>query len=67
MEETALHMAAVGGHAKICKILLENGANPEEENSVSNPYSFPIVFRITFLKKYNWTKIYIFVQLPRKV
>ncbi|VDD86933.1 unnamed protein product [Enterobius vermicularis] len=33
LEETALHMAAVGGHAKICKILLENGANPEEENS----------------------------------
>lgn len=27
-------MAAGGGHAKIVKILLENGANPEDENAV---------------------------------
>lgn len=27
-------MAAAGGHAKIVKILLENGANPEDENAV---------------------------------
>lgn len=33
MEATALHMAAAGGHAKIVKILLENGANPEDENA----------------------------------
>jgi ankyrin repeat protein len=35
MEATTLHMAAAGGHAKIVKILLENGANPEDENAVS--------------------------------
>ncbi|KAI6212728.1 CBR-TRP-4 protein [Aphelenchoides besseyi] len=33
MEATTLHMAAAGGHAKIVKILLENGANPEDENA----------------------------------
>lgn len=33
MEATAIHMAAAGGHAKIVKILLENGANPEDENA----------------------------------
>ncbi|CAD5209581.1 unnamed protein product [Bursaphelenchus xylophilus] len=33
MEATTLHMAAGGGHAKIVKILIENGANPEDENS----------------------------------
>lgn len=33
MEATTLHMAAGGGHAKIVKILLENGANPEDENA----------------------------------
>lgn len=27
-------MAAAGGHAKIVKILLENGANAEDENAV---------------------------------
>ncbi|VDK70526.1 unnamed protein product, partial [Litomosoides sigmodontis] len=31
-EATALHMAATGGHSKIVKILLENGANAEDEN-----------------------------------
>lgn len=34
LEATTLHMAAGGGHAKIVKILLENGANPEDENAV---------------------------------
>lgn len=34
MESTTLHMAAAGGHTKIVKVLLENGANPENENSV---------------------------------
>lgn len=34
MEATTLHMAAGGGHAKIVKILLENGAKPEDENAV---------------------------------
>uniref|UniRef100_A0A158PNG3 ANK_REP_REGION domain-containing protein n=1 Tax=Anisakis simplex TaxID=6269 RepID=A0A158PNG3_ANISI len=33
MEATALHMAATGGHEKIVKILLENGANAEDENA----------------------------------
>uniref|UniRef100_A0A914GWL2 Ion transport domain-containing protein n=1 Tax=Globodera rostochiensis TaxID=31243 RepID=A0A914GWL2_GLORO len=33
LEATTLHMAAGGGHAKIVKILLENGANPEDENA----------------------------------
>ncbi|PAV85627.1 hypothetical protein WR25_08242 isoform C [Diploscapter pachys] len=33
MEATTLHMAAAGGHANIVKILLENGANPEDENA----------------------------------
>lgn len=33
LEATTLHMAASGGHAKIVKILLENGANPEDENA----------------------------------
>ncbi|CAJ0941647.1 unnamed protein product, partial [Mesorhabditis belari] len=33
MEATTLHMAAAGGHANIVKILLENGANAEDENS----------------------------------
>lgn len=35
MEATTLHMAAAGGHDKIVKILLENGANAEDENAVS--------------------------------
>lgn len=35
MEATTLHMAAGGGHAKIVKILLENGAKPEDENAVN--------------------------------
>lgn len=35
MEATALHMAAAGGHSKIVKILLENGADAEDENAVS--------------------------------
>ncbi|KAK5981003.1 putative Ion channel nompc, partial [Trichostrongylus colubriformis] len=30
---TTLHMAAAGGHANIVKILLENGANAEDENA----------------------------------
>uniref|UniRef100_A0A1I7TBT6 ANK_REP_REGION domain-containing protein n=1 Tax=Caenorhabditis tropicalis TaxID=1561998 RepID=A0A1I7TBT6_9PELO len=34
LEATTLHMAAAGGHANIVKILLENGANAEDENSV---------------------------------
>ncbi|KAI1722541.1 ankyrin repeats (3 copies) domain-containing protein [Ditylenchus destructor] len=33
MEATTLHMAAAGGHAKVVKILLENGANAEDENA----------------------------------
>ncbi|PIC53240.1 hypothetical protein B9Z55_003026 [Caenorhabditis nigoni] len=33
LEATTLHMAAAGGHANIVKILLENGANAEDENS----------------------------------
>uniref|UniRef100_A0A1I7V877 ANK_REP_REGION domain-containing protein n=4 Tax=Loa loa TaxID=7209 RepID=A0A1I7V877_LOALO len=33
MEATALHMAAAGGHDKIVKFLLENGANAENENA----------------------------------
>ena len=33
MEATTLHMAAAGGHKNIVKILLENGANPEDENA----------------------------------
>ncbi|CAG9537301.1 unnamed protein product [Cercopithifilaria johnstoni] len=33
MEATTLHMAATGGHSKIVKILLENGANAEDENA----------------------------------
>ena len=36
LEATTLHMAAAGGHANIVKILLENGANAEDENSVSS-------------------------------
>lgn len=35
MESTTLHMAAAGGHSKIVKVLLENGANPENENAVN--------------------------------
>lgn len=35
MEATTLHMAASGGHNKIVKFLLENGANAEDENAVS--------------------------------
>lgn len=35
MEATTLHMASAGGHARIVKILLENGASPEDENAVS--------------------------------
>uniref|UniRef100_A0A183EZ86 ANK_REP_REGION domain-containing protein n=1 Tax=Gongylonema pulchrum TaxID=637853 RepID=A0A183EZ86_9BILA len=34
MEATTLHMAAAGGHEKIVKILLENGADAEDENAV---------------------------------
>lgn len=34
MGATTLQMASAGGHAKIVKILLENGANPEDENAV---------------------------------
>lgn len=34
MEATTLHMAAAGGHDKIVKILLDNGANAEDENAV---------------------------------
>lgn len=34
MEATTLHMAAAGGHEKIVKILLDNGANGEDENAV---------------------------------
>ncbi|KAK6105831.1 Ankyrin repeats (3 copies) family protein [Brugia pahangi] len=33
MEATALHMAAAGGHSRIVKILLEHGANAEDENA----------------------------------
>ncbi|KAK6730167.1 hypothetical protein RB195_006932 [Necator americanus] len=33
LEATTLHMAAAGGHANIVKILLENGANAEDENA----------------------------------
>ncbi|VDM95657.1 unnamed protein product, partial [Thelazia callipaeda] len=33
MEATTLHMAASGGHDKIVKILLDNGANAEDENA----------------------------------
>ncbi|KHN87874.1 Ankyrin-3, partial [Toxocara canis] len=33
MEATTLHMAAAGGHDKIVKILLDNGANAEDENA----------------------------------
>ncbi|KAF8366758.1 trp-4, partial [Pristionchus pacificus] len=33
MEATTLHMAAAGGHEKIVKILLENGANSTDENA----------------------------------
>lgn len=43
MEATALHMAAAGGHSKIVKILLENGANAENENAVSH------IFRKKFI------------------
>lgn len=31
-------MAATGGHSKIVKILLENGANAEDENAVSHVF-----------------------------
>ena len=34
-QATTLHMAAAGGHANIVKILLENGANAEDENAVN--------------------------------
>lgn len=37
LEATTLHMAAAGGHANIVKILLENGANAEDENAVGRP------------------------------
>nr|CAD2199644.1 unnamed protein product [Meloidogyne enterolobii] len=33
LEATTLHMAASGGHSRIVKILLENGASPEDENA----------------------------------
>ncbi|VDP35611.1 unnamed protein product [Heligmosomoides polygyrus] len=33
LEATTLHMAAAGGHTNIVKILLENGANAEDENA----------------------------------
>ncbi|TKR72642.1 hypothetical protein L596_020059 [Steinernema carpocapsae] len=33
MEATTLHMASAGGHQNIVKILLENGANAEDENA----------------------------------
>lgn len=45
-------MAAGGGHSKIVKILLENGANPEDENAVQisiflNPNRLLIVIKVT--------------------
>uniref|UniRef100_A0AC35TT07 ANK_REP_REGION domain-containing protein n=1 Tax=Rhabditophanes sp. KR3021 TaxID=114890 RepID=A0AC35TT07_9BILA len=33
LDATTLHMACGGGHNDIVKLLLDNGANPEEENS----------------------------------
>ena len=33
-ESTPLHMAAEGGHADVIKMLLDAGANPQDENKV---------------------------------
>uniref|UniRef100_A0A1I8AYC2 ANK_REP_REGION domain-containing protein n=1 Tax=Meloidogyne hapla TaxID=6305 RepID=A0A1I8AYC2_MELHA len=33
LEATTLHMASSGGHSRIVKILLENGASPDDENA----------------------------------
>lgn len=34
-DSTPLHLAAEGGHAKLVKFLIENGASPKAENGVS--------------------------------
>lgn len=39
LQATTLHMAAAGGHTNIVKILLENGANAEDENAVGFSYN----------------------------
>lgn len=55
LEATTLHMAASGGHSRIVKILLENGASPEDENangmvkSIKNNKKFIFNIRLRYV------------------
>lgn len=40
--DTALHLAASGGHAEVVKVLLEAGSSATEENFVSLLQNFPL-------------------------